>query len=180
MFVNETEVIEMKDIHIDFDVNELRKRGMKKIGMVQKQVKDTFDYLVKTGNEYWEQQDFPMLNEIYEKSGMKQVHDRFNDTWEKTGIPETYDKINEAFQAAMRDVCNVVPEEMRIWNRLPIFKDIVKPPIPDYDELSVVKIQSRLQEMTLDDLKFTRSYEIAHKNRSTLIKEIDKLLKPEE
>ena len=50
-------------------------------------------------------------------------------------------------------------------------------PIPDYDELSVRGAKVRLDALNADQLRFLRSYEAEHKQRKTVIREIDRRLR---
>lgn len=50
-------------------------------------------------------------------------------------------------------------------------------PIPDYDELSVRGAKVRLDALSADELRRLRSYELEHKQRKTLVHEIDRRLK---
>ncbi|HEX6314774.1 MAG TPA: hypothetical protein VFZ73_07940 [Gemmatimonadaceae bacterium] len=50
-------------------------------------------------------------------------------------------------------------------------------PIPDYDELSVRGAKVRLDDLTPDELRTLRAYEAEHKQRKTLIHEIDRRLR---
>ena len=50
-------------------------------------------------------------------------------------------------------------------------------PIPDYDELSVRGAKPRLDALSPDELRRLRAYEAEHKQRKTLIHEIDRRLR---
>lgn len=50
-------------------------------------------------------------------------------------------------------------------------------PIPDYDELSVRGAKVRLDALSADELRRLRSYELEHKQRKTIVHEIDRRLK---
>lgn len=50
-------------------------------------------------------------------------------------------------------------------------------PIPDFDELSVRGAKIRLDDLKPDELRVLRAYEAEHKQRKTLIHEIDRRLR---
>jgi hypothetical protein len=50
-------------------------------------------------------------------------------------------------------------------------------PIADYDELSVRGAKPRLDALSADELRRLRSYELEHKQRKTLVHEIDRRLR---
>lgn len=50
-------------------------------------------------------------------------------------------------------------------------------PIPDFDELSVRGAKIRLDDLKPDELRLLRAYEAEHKQRKTLIHEIDRRLR---
>lgn len=50
-------------------------------------------------------------------------------------------------------------------------------PIADYDELSVRGAKVRLDALSADELRRLRSYELEHKQRKTLVHEIDRRLR---
>jgi Protein of unknown function (DUF2795) len=50
-------------------------------------------------------------------------------------------------------------------------------PIEDYDELAVDEVRSRLEGLKPEELQVVRSYEKDHKNRKTLLSELDRRLK---
>lgn len=51
-----------------------------------------------------------------------------------------------------------------------------KPPIADYDELNVKKVCAALESLTAYELQKVRLYEVANKNRVTVLRELDRLL----
>ncbi len=51
-----------------------------------------------------------------------------------------------------------------------------EPPWPGYDALNVQQVIERLPALEPHDLRSLRAYELAHKNRITVLREIDRLL----
>jgi hypothetical protein len=51
-----------------------------------------------------------------------------------------------------------------------------RPPFSDYDEMNVEEITEQLDSLSEDELRRTRNYEQANKNRQTLIAEMDRRL----
>lgn len=49
-------------------------------------------------------------------------------------------------------------------------------PIDDYDELSVREVTERLEGLSEQEIRIIRSYEQRHKNRGTLLQQIDRRL----
>jgi hypothetical protein len=49
-------------------------------------------------------------------------------------------------------------------------------PIENYDELSVREVSKRLEGLTEQEIRIIRSYEQRHKNRETLLKQLDRKL----
>ena len=47
-------------------------------------------------------------------------------------------------------------------------------PIASYDELNVEEIKDELEGLSEDELKKVRSYEKKHKNRKTLLEQLDR------
>ena len=52
-----------------------------------------------------------------------------------------------------------------------------RPPIEDYDELTVDAVRGRLEGLNSEELEAVRAYEEEHKNRKTLLGELDRKLK---
>jgi hypothetical protein len=52
-----------------------------------------------------------------------------------------------------------------------------RPPIEDYDELTVDAVTGRLEGLNPEELEAVRAYEEEHKNRKTLLGELDRKLK---
>lgn len=50
-------------------------------------------------------------------------------------------------------------------------------PIANYDELDVNKVSRKLDGLSVEDLKKVRAYEKGHKNRDTVIEQIDRKIK---
>jgi hypothetical protein len=50
-------------------------------------------------------------------------------------------------------------------------------PIADYDELTVTEVKSRLEGMNSEELQAVKSHEEEHKQRKTVLGEIDRRLK---
>jgi hypothetical protein len=50
-------------------------------------------------------------------------------------------------------------------------------PIAGYDEMNVDEVRRRLDVLSLEQLKTVRDYEKGHKNRETLVKEIDRKIR---
>ena len=53
-----------------------------------------------------------------------------------------------------------------------------RPPFSDYDEMNVEEITEQLDSLSEAELRRTRNYEQANKNRQTLIAEMDRRLEP--
>jgi hypothetical protein len=49
-------------------------------------------------------------------------------------------------------------------------------PLDDYDELSVEEVEKKLKGLSQDDIEAVRSYEKNHKNRKTLLEQIERQL----
>jgi hypothetical protein len=49
-------------------------------------------------------------------------------------------------------------------------------PIENYDELSIQEVSKKLQGLTEQEIRIIRSYEQRHKNRETLLKQLDRKL----
>lgn len=49
-------------------------------------------------------------------------------------------------------------------------------PIPDYQQLTVTQVIDRLAELSADQLAAVREYEVAHRNRKTLLERLDRHL----
>jgi hypothetical protein len=49
-------------------------------------------------------------------------------------------------------------------------------PIENYDELSVREVSKRLEGLTEQEIRIIRSYEQRHKNRETLLEQLDRKL----
>ncbi len=54
--------------------------------------------------------------------------------------------------------------------------DLIAPPINDYDELNVKQVNEALQELDAYSLLKVQEYEEAHKNRVTVLREIERLM----
>ncbi len=50
------------------------------------------------------------------------------------------------------------------------------PELPDYDELNVQQVNAQLDGLSLHALRKLRAYELAHKNRVTVLREVERLL----
>ena len=51
-------------------------------------------------------------------------------------------------------------------------------PIKNYDELSVAEISKRLDGLSAEEIRYIRDYEKLHKNRESLLEQLDRKLKP--
>lgn len=51
-------------------------------------------------------------------------------------------------------------------------------PIQNYDELNVGEISKRIDKLSAEEVRTVRDYERRHKNRETLIEQLDRKLKP--
>lgn len=52
-----------------------------------------------------------------------------------------------------------------------------RPPIPDYDELTVEEVIDKLEDLSTEEIEKVRAYEKRHKDRETLLARIDRKLK---
>lgn len=50
-------------------------------------------------------------------------------------------------------------------------------PIANYDELNVNEVAQKLEDLPLEDLKKVRAYEKSHKDRDTVVEQIDRKIK---
>jgi hypothetical protein len=50
-------------------------------------------------------------------------------------------------------------------------------PIADYDEKNVGQVTRELDDLSVEDLRKVRAYEKGHKNRDTVIEQIDRKIK---
>lgn len=55
-------------------------------------------------------------------------------------------------------------------------KAVNLPPIADYDELNVKQVNEALEGLTAYELEKVRAYETAHKNRVTVLREVERRL----
>ncbi len=55
-------------------------------------------------------------------------------------------------------------------------KALVTPPVEDYDSLNVKVITAKMGDLGAYDLKKIANYERAHKNRKTILREVDRRL----
>ena len=53
---------------------------------------------------------------------------------------------------------------------------VVERPLPRYDELTAKEIVNRLDALTIDELVAVKQYEMAHENRVTVLREVDRRL----
>jgi len=51
-------------------------------------------------------------------------------------------------------------------------------PIEGYDDLSVAEISKRLEGLSAEEIRLIRDYERLHKNRESLLEQLDRRLKP--
>ncbi|WP_273847137.1 hypothetical protein [Rubrobacter calidifluminis] len=51
-------------------------------------------------------------------------------------------------------------------------------PIEGYDDLSVAEISKRLDGLSVEEIRIIRDYERLHKNRESLLEQLDRRLKP--
>ncbi len=62
----------------------------------------------------------------------------------------------------------------RVWSRRQ--DAVLSPPIAGYDDLNVGGVKEAVASLTHYDLLKTRDYEVAHKNRVTVLRDLDRLL----
>ena len=55
-------------------------------------------------------------------------------------------------------------------------EEISTPPIAEYDELNVKKVNAALEGLSFYELQKVRAYEAANKNRVTVLREVDRLM----
>ena len=53
---------------------------------------------------------------------------------------------------------------------------VVTQPLPDYDKFTAKKIVSLLDKLTIEELVQVKQYEMAHENRVTVLRDVDRLL----
>ncbi len=84
------------------------------------------------------------------------------------------DRLKETISGFKPDLAaNPVADDQDIEIKM---ETATEPPLPGYDDLTVPEVGERIAEVNPEALKLVRAYEAGHKNRITVLRQIDDLL----
>lgn len=144
-----------------------------------------FDKAAKRGEEI-EQVWFKSFEKFQENKEVKRVVDYVEDQVDV--VKKNTESVRKNAEGIVGEVekflaqVNPMKGETVVEN-VEIVVEAVVEPFAGYMDLSAKDLIAKLPELTVEDLKSARAYEVANKNRVTVLREIDALLeavKPEE
>ncbi|UCD58103.1 MAG: hypothetical protein JSV16_03020 [Candidatus Hydrogenedentota bacterium] len=155
-----------------------------KLSDVRKTLKDSLDDFVRRGEHLNETEDSlakALLTALRIKPKIPTADDVNNimPGYEDMTVTEIIDRIKSL---SMKDLEIVRGYEYHNLNRIRILRQIDREldevrVIPDYDSLSVGAVVERLDDLSLQQLAALKDYEKSHRNRTTVLKAIERRLK---
>ncbi len=97
------------------------------------------------------------------------LEDQIETVLERLEVPtqNTLVELNERIEMLNKKIDNMILAQNQV---------VIEQPMPRYDTLTAKDIVKRLDELTLEELVNVKQYEMAHENRVTVLREVDRRL----